>query len=230
MRLFLKSAIQRFRETSTPSGVLAVSIQLLIFYWALDLSGAFIFFLVPVIGTISSIASKNAKGGESNVSPRSWQNAVANAGIATISAALIAIDVWPSWHRILGAVIIANLTAALSDTLSHELGIMRGRAPRFILSLRTVPPGTNGAVSLFGSAVGIITALVFPSIAAALGMIQSSDILLASLSAIVGNAVDTIVGATVEARGWVGNNTVNFCCVLSATISLLILEAIRALI
>jgi uncharacterized protein (TIGR00297 family) len=119
---------------------------------------------------------------------------------------------------IFAAMIVASFTAALSDTLSHELGASFGGTPRLITSFQQVSPGVNGAVSVFGSLVAVLTAFAYPGIAATLGLINSKQIVAVGVSAIAGNLVDSILGATIEKRGWIGNNLVNLACVLSASV------------
>lgn len=58
--------------------------------------------------------------------------------------------------------IIANYAAVAADTFSSELGILSKGDPRLItsLTLRKVPRGTNGGVSLLGLAAGLFGSLV----------------------------------------------------------------------
>lgn len=54
--------------------------------------------------------------------------------------------------------IIANYAAVAADTFSSELGILSKSHPRLITSptLRKVPPGTNGGVTLTGTLAGLL--------------------------------------------------------------------------
>lgn len=58
--------------------------------------------------------------------------------------------------------IIANYAAIAADTFSSELGILSKSQPRLItsLTLRKVPPGTNGGVTLLGLAAGLFGSMV----------------------------------------------------------------------
>lgn len=58
--------------------------------------------------------------------------------------------------------IIANYAAVAADTFSSELGILAKGPPRLItsLTLRKVPPGTNGGVTLTGLAAGLMGSMV----------------------------------------------------------------------
>ncbi|KAI1802502.1 integral membrane protein DUF92-domain-containing protein [Daldinia bambusicola] len=67
---------------------------------------------------------------------------------------------WGGDLLILG--VIANYAAVCADTFSSELGILSRTSPRLItsLSLRKVPPGTNGGVTLWGSFAGFLGSMI----------------------------------------------------------------------
>lgn len=58
--------------------------------------------------------------------------------------------------------IIANYAAVAADTFSSELGILSKSSPRLITSptLRKVPPGTNGGVTLVGLGAGLLGSMI----------------------------------------------------------------------
>ncbi|CAK7211767.1 hypothetical protein SBRCBS47491_001227 [Sporothrix bragantina] len=58
--------------------------------------------------------------------------------------------------------IIANYAAVAADTFSSELGILSSATPRLItsLTLRKVPRGTNGGVTLGGLGAGLLGSLI----------------------------------------------------------------------
>jgi uncharacterized membrane protein len=58
--------------------------------------------------------------------------------------------------------IIANYACVAADTLSSELGILATGQPRLItsLTLRKVPRGTNGGVTLTGLAAGLLGSII----------------------------------------------------------------------
>ena len=58
--------------------------------------------------------------------------------------------------------IIANYAAVAADTFSSELGILSKTSPRLItsFSLRRVPRGTNGGVTAWGLAAGLLGSLI----------------------------------------------------------------------
>jgi hypothetical protein len=75
------------------------------------------------------------------------------------------------WSRILLLVALGQFGCCLGDTLASELGILSKSKPILITTLRPVPPGTNGAMSLLGTAVSILGG-------GAVGLVMVLDLLL----------------------------------------------------
>lgn len=48
-----------------------------------------------------------------------------------------------------------HFACCMGDTLASELGILSNTPPILLTTFRTVPPGTNGALSLLGTAASI---------------------------------------------------------------------------
>jgi uncharacterized protein (TIGR00297 family) len=134
-------------------------------------------------------------------------NAVANCGVAAI-AALAAVSTSEPAGALLA--LTAALTAAGSDTVASEIGKSWGRSTFLITTLRRVPPGTSGAMSLEGTAAGLIAALALASVAAASGLIAGTQILLVVAAATAGALVESALGATLEGPGILNNDMLNF--------------------
>ncbi len=111
---------------------------------------------------------------------------------------------------------IAALAEAAADTVSSEIGQVLGGRPRMITTMSSVDPGTDGAISLAGTLAGIAAAaLIAASGAWAVGGgIASFSI--ASAGAVFGLLFDSLLGATLERRGWLNNDAVNFLSTASA--------------
>jgi uncharacterized protein (TIGR00297 family) len=111
---------------------------------------------------------------------------------------------------------LAALVEATADTVSSEIGQAFGGRPILVTTLRRVAPGTDGAISLLGTLAGIAAAaLIATTGAPAMGM-SFAECAVAFLAGVAGLFLDTLLGATLERRGWIGNDLVNFFSTASA--------------
>jgi uncharacterized protein (TIGR00297 family) len=126
------------------------------------------------------------------------------------------------------AVGLAALAEAAADTVSSELGQVIGGRPRLITTLRPVEPGTDGAVSLAGTLAGAAAATIV-AMAGTLAMRGDFAVFwIAGASGVFGLFFDSLLGATLERRGWLNNDAVNLLSTASAAAFALGLMAILA--
>jgi uncharacterized protein (TIGR00297 family) len=122
--------------------------------------------------------------------------------------------VWPAMMMMC----LAAMVEATADTVSSEIGQAFGGRPIMLLTLKHVDPGADGAVTLLGSLAGIMGG----AFVAAVGMwalrLRPSQGAIALFAGICGLFFDSFLGATVERRGWIGNDLVNFTSTLFAAI------------
>jgi uncharacterized protein (TIGR00297 family) len=113
---------------------------------------------------------------------------------------------------------LAALVEATADTVSSEMGQAFGGDPVLILGLRRVLPGTDGAVTVLGSGAGVVAGLLV-AIAGGWAMHLRAEVVFIALGAgVCGLFFDSFLGATVERRGWLGNDLVNFASTLFAAV------------
>lgn len=165
-------------------------------------------FAVAAVTTRLGHARKHQAGiAEGRGGRRGPGNAIANTGIAAWAAVMAMGMRDPA---IASLVATAALATAGSDTVASEIGKSYGRTTWLVTTFRRVAPGTTGAVSTEGTLAGIGAAAVLAAIAAALGLIPAWTIGVITLAATVASLIEGALGATLEARGILNNDTLNF--------------------
>ncbi|XP_074656233.1 transmembrane protein 19-like isoform X1 [Tubulanus polymorphus] len=157
---------------------------------------------------------------------RNWIQVLCNGGMATELAIIYMMDVGctevaidfsrkynASW---LSMAVVGALACSCGDTLASELGtvIFASWRPRLITTLRSVPKGTNGGVSLVGLissclggfVVGVAFYLMLlsqlPSDYMDASPAQWPVIVVATIAGLLGSVIDSLLGATLQYSGF----------------------------
>jgi uncharacterized protein (TIGR00297 family) len=147
-------------------------------------------------------------------------NAIANCGVAAV-AALVAIATPYESAALLA--LVAALTAGGSDTVASEIGKAWGRSTFLVTTLAGVKAGTPGAMSLEGTAAGLVAAFALAALASALDLIPGSATLLVVIGATAGALVESALAATLEGPGILNNDVLNFLnTAVAAAVALLL--------
>ncbi len=176
-------------------------------------------FVVTLFATRFGLHRKLQNGLAEKSEGRRASQVLANVGVAAIVAAP-ALFV-PRASGLLMVGMTAALAEAAADTVSSEIGQASGRRAYMITGFSSVPAGTNGAITLGGTVSGILAALLVAFVAASFDVIRARWILLAVSCGVLGMFFDSLLGATVEGPGRLGNDAVNFISTaFSASITL----------
>ena len=189
------------------------------------------FFGVGALSTKFRYDDKKRRGiAEENEGARGTGNVLGNAAVALACVLCFAASgSLPIGGTLFQYAFAGSMAAALSDTLSSELGGLYDN-PRLITTLERVPPGTDGGVTWQGEVFGLAGAVVVAGVA--FGLLPGVSTLGAAAVAaggVVGMTVDSVLGATVEGPEF-GNEAVNFAAtlvgaVVSAVAALVVLTA-----
>lgn len=166
-----------------------------------------LFFLLGSLSTRLRLARIGRLRQETRKGLRGWREAFGNCSLPAYLAFLAAATEQGALFR---AAFAAAIATAAADTVSGEIGQLLSRRPRLITNLKPVPAGTDGAVSLAGLLAGIAAALAISSAGLARGLLDLRYFIAVNIAALFGNLADSWLGATLERRGLIGNETVNF--------------------
>ena len=167
---------------------------------------------------------------EENEGTRGWRNVLANGAAPMV----VAIAHWStgdsSWDYL---ALCSCVSVACSDTLASEIGSLDMRT-RSIINLQAVPPGTNGGMSPTGTvaALGgaVIIGIFSVAVASTAGDETPAFLLFSVVSAIgwLGCQIDSLLGALLENRGYLGKHSVNLLATMSGA-ALAVLASIQFL-
>jgi uncharacterized protein (TIGR00297 family) len=190
-------------QGSLAAGVVGLSVYLADHYRGLLL--LLVFFILSVLATSHKKALKfNLNPQSSQSGGRTAAQVFANGGVAAICALMGIAD--SERLPIYLVMLASSLASALADTLSSELGIVYGRRYYNAITFKKDSNGLDGVISLEGTVIGAIGAfLVGISFAG-----FSVTAVLIGLAGVIGNFADSVIGATLERKGVIGNNLVNF--------------------
>jgi uncharacterized protein (TIGR00297 family) len=153
------------------------------------------FVLLLAFFVSSSLLS--ARGGA-----RNERQVLANGGVAALAALA------GSWTAFAG-----SLAAATADTWATEIGRHARTPPRLISNGTPVPAGTDGGLTLLGTAGGIAGAGLIAGLSFLLGQ---RTLLAIAAGGVAGMTADSLLGATVQGKvRWMNNDAVNLAATLT---------------
>ena len=166
------------------------------------------FFIIGVGVTAWKSKIKQEIGlAETNHNKRTAAQVFANAGLAGVIGSFH--YCFPSININAPLLIAACFSSATADTVSSELGNIYGSRFYDILNWEKTVRGDNGVVSVEGTLFGIAGS-IFISLLYGLFYKWDSGIAIIILAGVIGNMADSVLGATLERKVLINNNSVNF--------------------
>jgi len=181
---------------------------------------AFIGFLV----TRFKMELKIKKGvQEGRKGERSYRNVLANGAVPMVIAIATFLIGWEG--ELPALIYMSAVCVAAADTTASELGVLSDRT-FLITTFKRVPSGVDGGVSLYGTGWAV-AASAFAALVGwvvIMGSVPSWPVLIPIAMGVLGCFIDSVIGATLETKGWVTklwNNITSMA--LGAAIALFIL-------
>lgn len=164
------------------------------------------------------IGVEQGKGGA-----RGYRNVFANGIIAAAAAVLFGVFQQPLFV----VMYVGCVASAAADTLASEIGVTGG-IPRMITTFKQVPIGTNGGITVTGETVALLGGFIVSVVALLLQVITPQMMAICTLAGFVGTNLDSVIGATLENKGFLGNAGTNLLATLGGGLFAVILYLILA--
>ncbi len=205
------AVIARVMGSVTDGGAIAGIAIAFCLMWAAGFEGfvsLLTVFLLTAMATRFGYGRKERLGVAERGVGRTAAQVLSNLAVATLCALPV---LWfPQFRDILLLGATAALAEAAADTVSSEIGQAWAAHAYRITDLRNAAIGSNGAISIEGTLSGCFAAGVVAWVSARVGVVSTHWIPLITIAGIGGMIFDSILGATLENRGRLGNDAVNF--------------------
>lgn len=185
-------------------------------------------FLMTWMSTRLGYRRKEALGLAERREGRSAWQVLANLSAAALGSVAFGVTGNRCWLVAAAAAVAEAATDTVASEIGQGIGTNvstnsgenggqdAGPLPRMITTWKRVPPGTDGGVTLRGSAAGLAAGTVVAAVASAGGMIEWRQVWIPVTVGFAGMLIDSVLGATVQRRGWISNQGVNLLSTLAA--------------
>ena len=216
------TAVARLLNGVTASGAVAGAVVSFAMYVSAGLAAFAALasvFVIAVITTRIGYSRKQKLGAAESREGRSASQILANLGIAALACILFAL-----WHNpILLIAAAAAMAEAAADTSSSEVGEAASEQAHLITTFEFVPAGTDGGITLSGTLAGALASLAVAGCCVVVHLIPASALWFVTAAGFLGMLLDSVLGAVLESRGVLNNDTVNLFGTFSAALIALLL-------
>jgi len=197
----------RLLDVAGAISAVAIGAAIMVGLGAAALAVMIAFFVAGSAATKLGRRTKAARGiAQLQGGTRGWRHAWANGGVPACLALLGGMS---DAKELFALAYAASVATAAADTCASEVGKAYGRRAYLITSLRAVPPGTSGAVSLEGTLGGLAGGSIVASVGGLLGLHPPRAALLVALAGLVGSLAESVIGRTARRKGWMDSHLLN---------------------
>ena len=167
-----------------------------------------IFTALGFAATMMGLARKRAKGLQEGLyGERMYKNVVAVGFVPCLFAVLYNIF---GHYELMSIGYMASIAVAAADTIASEIGVKDKRV-WMITTFKRVEPGVDGGVSIMGTTVALAAAAATTVIGWVLifGLTFEILFIVPVIAGMAGCFADSILGATIETKGYISKYTNN---------------------
>lgn len=219
------TAAARLLNGVTESGALAGAVVSFAIYASAG-PGAFaalaLVFVIAVVTTRAGYSRKQKLGAAESREGRRASQVLANLGVAALACILFGL----SRNSVFLIAAAAAMAEAAADTASSEIGEAASERARLITTWEFVPAGTDGGITISGTLAGLLAASAIAGSCFVAHLISASGFWLVSAAGFVGMLLDSVLGAALENRKLLNNDTVNLLGTFSAALIAVLLARV----
>ncbi|MGX5819512.1 DUF92 domain-containing protein [Chitinophaga lutea] len=202
------------RGKLTPAGAVAAALTGILVYAGSGYAGICMLVVFFILGTLATATGKSRK--KDAPERRNAGQVFANGGLAAFLSLLAFAEA--GHHLPYPLMIAAALASAAADTVSSELGTLYGKRFFNVVTFKRDANGLDGVISLEGTLSGVCASAV---VAVTFGLFEGfgMGIWIIIVAGTIGNFADSMLGATLERNGTIGNDAVNFLNTTAAALA-----------
>ncbi|MEE3717482.1 TIGR00297 family protein [Tumidithrix elongata RA019] len=198
------------RKVLTTEGILHAWWLGILVWGCLDWQGYTIILAYLIVGSGVTRIGKDIKEAKGIAEKRDGARGPENLWGSAFTGAVCAVGYAVMPHSLWLLAYTASLSTKLADTSASEIGKAYGKSTFLITTFKPVPAGTEGAVSLEGTAAGVLGGILIAAIAWAVGFISPLGIAWCAIAALIATNIESLIGATLQSRyAWLTNEVVN---------------------
>jgi uncharacterized protein (TIGR00297 family) len=221
------TGVARWLNGVTASGALAGAVVSFAIYASAGpraFAALVLVFVIAVVTTRVGYSHKQKLGAAESREGRSASQILANLGVATLACVLFAL----TRHSIFLIAASAAMAEAAADTASSEIGEAASEQARLITTFEVVPAGTDGGITVSGTLAGALASLAVAGCCFAVHLIPAPALWFVSAAGLLGMLLDSVLGAVLETRRVLNNDTVNLLGTLSGALIAVLLAGMLA--
>lgn len=177
--------------------------------WGLGWRGLVVFGALVLLGAVATRIGWRSKQRRGLAAPRGGRRTAGQVLAKGLVPAICALVGSGPGGELWRLAFVGALAAAASDTVATECGQLLGRRVRLLPTLRRVPPGTPGGVSVPGTLAGVLAAATIGAVGLILGVVEGGGAVVAAAAGISASTAESVLRPWIDARARLAPRTAN---------------------